>query len=96
MPRTPAAAAQKAEAQDGSVTFDYDGNTYTVKADVLDDLETMLLFEEGKILSTVRACIGPEQWAAFVAKKRNVSKDFSDFASAMFAALGTSVGESKG
>jgi len=96
MPRTPAAAAQKAEAQDGSVTFDYDGTTYTVKADVFDDLDTMLLFEEGKILSTVKAVLGPVQWQTFTSKKRNISKDFADFAEALFKALGTSAGESKG
>lgn len=90
------AAAQKAEAQDGSVSFDFDGHAYTVKADVFDDLETMLLFEDGKILSCVRACLGPVQWATFTSKKRSVSADLTALSTAMFEAIGTSAGESAG
>ena len=96
MARSTAAAAQKAEAQDGSVTFEFDGATYTVKADVLDDVETMLAFEEGKILSVVKAVLGPIQWAQFVSKKRSVSKDLNDLSTVLFKALGTSAGESQG
>lgn len=96
MARSAAATAQKAEAQDGSVTFTYDGHTYTVKADALDDVETMAAFEEGKILLVVKTILGPAQWAVFVSKKRTVSKDLSDFTNALFAALGTSTGESQG
>lgn len=96
MPRSAAATAQKAEAQDGSVTFEYDGIQYTVRADALDDVETMLAFEEGKILSVVKAVLGPEQWTSFVSRKRSISKDLADFTTVLFKALGTSTGESKG
>lgn len=85
--------AAKAEAQEGTVTFIYDTTTYTVAGDALDDCETMLLFEDGKILATVRAVLGAAQWAQFVSKKRSLSVDLNDLTVAMFEALGTSSGE---
>jgi hypothetical protein len=86
MPRT---AAAKAEALGENVEFDFDGETYTVAPAAEWDLDVMESYEDGKIASTIRALLGPAQWATFRSKPRKVA-DLNSLFEAVQVALGIS------
>jgi hypothetical protein len=69
--RKPATA--KTEAKDTAVTFDFDGETYSVPTAAEWDVETLEAFEDGRIIATVRTLLGAEQWAKYKAKGRRVT-----------------------
>lgn len=82
-------SAAKAEALNEAVTFEYDGETYTVAASKDWDLDVLEQYEEGKVAATVKALLGPEQWATFRSTKRTVG-DLSDLFEALQKAIGVS------
>lgn len=57
------------------VTFD--GATYSIPEAEEWTVETLLAYEDGKVGSTVRALLGPVQWATFTEKPRTV-RDLKD------------------
>lgn len=87
--------AAKLEAEGAAVDFEYLGESYTVPPFKKWDLDAMEAYEDGKILSCIRAVLGPDQWKVFKAGKPNMG-DFDDFCGALFEATGTTVGESEG
>lgn len=82
-----------AEATNSDVTFEYDGVTYTVARDSVDDVDVIEAYEDRNIVTAARTILGPVQWATFKSKKRK-SADLGDLTTALFGALGTSTGES--
>lgn len=88
-----ASEAAKTEAVEDSVTFEYDGVTYTAPPAIEWDVEVFEAAEDGKIVSAVRALIGPDQWAKFKEKKRTIV-NVSELFDAAKAALGVTPGES--
>lgn len=92
--RSAAAKAVEAEAvEGGAVSFEYDGETYTVDADIMDDVAVVRAYENETVVTLVEKMLGPVQYARFMSKPRKVSKDLIPFSEAMFAALGASLGE---
>jgi hypothetical protein len=79
----------KSEALHESVSFDYDGHNYTIAPTTEWDLDVLESYEDGKIAATVRALLGPEQWATFRSKKRNVG-DLGSLFEALQSAIGIS------
>lgn len=77
----------KAEASDGSVSFPFGGTVYTVGS--ADEWSVVVLeaFEDGKIVTAVRALIGPEQWATFKLSNPTVT-ELNAFFDAAAEALG--------
>ena len=75
------------------VTFEYDGETYTVNADVIkDDIEILEAFEDNKVTTAIRAIVGPDQWRLFKAKKRGVD-DLGEFTQLVMQSFGMEAGE---
>lgn len=78
----------KAEALSETVSFEYDGETFTVGNDAQDwDLEVLEAFEDGKIVAAVRGLLGPDGWAQFKSKPRTV-RDLNAFFETAAEALG--------
>lgn len=84
------AAPAKAEATDASITFDFDGETYTVDPARTKDLDTLEAFEDGRIITAIKALIGDKQYRAFRAKPERDADDLGRFVDALQAALGIS------
>lgn len=61
-PKKPQDHLVKAEAAGESVSFDYDGLTYTIDRGNVDNLELMEFVEDEKYLSAIRGYLGPDQW----------------------------------
>jgi hypothetical protein len=77
----------KAEATTGVVSFEFDGDAYEVPTSDNWDLDVLEAYEDGKIVATVKALVGPAGWATFRAKPRKVS-DLDTFFNAIQEALG--------
>lgn len=85
----PASNPAQSEALDESVNFDFDGETYTIEPTSHWDLDVLESYEDGKIVSTVRALLGSDQWAKFRSKPRT-TQDLNDLFEALQKALGVS------
>lgn len=85
--------ALKAEAQDADVTFEYDGEPYTIKPMNKMPLEFLEAIEDGKMIRAVKSMLGEEQYRKFSAKPRIV-EDLNNLLTASTNAVGVSVGES--
>lgn len=90
-----AAKARKAEATDDpkDFTFEYDGETYTVAAENLDNLELFEAIEDQRYLRATRGFIGQAQWDAFKDKYRTPDgrvpmSGLEGFLSALMEAVG--------
>lgn len=81
-------SAAKNEAQDGSIRFEYDGETYEITSASDWDVEVLESFEDGNIVRTVRGLLGPDQWAKFKSKRRTVS-DLNNLFQDVQTALGS-------
>lgn len=57
-----------------TVSFEYGGNTFSVGDAEGWDVEVLEAFEDGKVVTAVRALLGPEQWATFKAGKPTVAE----------------------
>lgn len=77
----------KAEAKSEMVSFEFDGDTYSVAPADEWDLDVLEAFEDGKVVATVRALVGPAGWATYKSKPRKV-KDLDAFFTAIQEALG--------
>lgn len=89
MPAAKRPAPAKTEAVGEAVTFDYDGLTFTVPPASEWDLDVLESYEDGKIVATLRALLGADQWSKFKATKRTV-QDLNDLFEAVQEALGIS------
>lgn len=54
-----------------AVSFEFDGVTYSIDADALDDVELLELIEEEKHILVLRGYLGREQWEEFKDSHRN-------------------------
>ena len=70
-----------------SVTFEYGGASYAVGSADGWDVEVLEAFEDGKIVTAVRALLGVEQWARFKATKPTVG-ELNEFFEVAAEALG--------
>lgn len=75
------------------VVFEFDGETYTVPRNAIDDVEVIEAYEDQHVTIAARALLGPAQWAAFKSKKRKMAELYA-LLKELFAAIGISVGES--
>lgn len=57
-----------------SVSFKFGGESYSVGAADGWDVEVLEAFEDGKIVTAVRALLGADQWARFKATKPTVGE----------------------
>ncbi|MCX5201486.1 hypothetical protein OG897_08475 [Streptomyces sp. NBC_00237] len=78
------AKAQKAEALDESISFEYNGNSYTFGHFRTWPLKALQSDDEVEV---TRLILGEDQWATFEATDPSIG-DFFDFAEAMSEARG--------
>lgn len=67
-PEAPALAEVVVEVRN----VEFDGESFSFSADLLDDVEVMEAWEDGKHTTLLRHLLGPDQWAKFKKKKRPV------------------------
>lgn len=79
--------AVQAEALGAATEFEFDGETYTVAPASEWDLSVLEDYEDGKIVSAVRALLGDAGWTKFRAKPRSVS-DLNSLFEALQHAVG--------
>lgn len=77
----------KEEIQDKPLLCSFDGETYKVPPTNKWDIEVLESFESEKIISAVRALVGPAQWAKFKSKTRTV-EDLNAFVEVLTKATG--------
>ena len=87
-PRTNGARAEKRD----SVSVDFEGTTYTVTRDLVDNLDIYERIEDGKAITACRAFLGPDQWATLkkqceVDGRPSVAR-FNDFLNELMEAIG--------
>lgn len=81
------------EANKDPVTFEYDGDTYTIPHPKLWPLEVLEKQENGRYVGATEELLGAAQWKAFRGKPRTV-EDLDDLSNALFEAVDTTKGES--
>ena len=86
-------ATAKTEARNEDVTVDFRGQSYTVAASALDNIEILEFIEDEQYFKAIRATIGAEQWTKFKDENRDeqgrVTADaFQEFVETVFGALG--------
>jgi hypothetical protein len=81
-------APAKADATGSNVSFEHDGQTYSVPPASEWGVETLEAFEDGKIIATVRTLLGDEQWSKYKAKGRKVTDLVSLFEAIQAATVG--------
>lgn len=52
----------RAENAGSDIVIDFEGTTYTITRELIDNLEIFELVEDGKAITATRAFLGPEQW----------------------------------
>ncbi len=75
------------EAREGEVRFSFDKVEYVIPPAKEWDLDVLESWEDGKVASTCRALMGPDQWAKFRSVKRTV-EDLNSLFEALQEALG--------
>lgn len=83
-------AAVKAQAQAATVTFDYDGHTYTIEKIEDPSIDLLEALEDGRVIAATKLILGAEQYAQFKSSSPRVS-DLNDLIS---KAVGTDAGKS--
>ena len=73
------------EAENESITFDYDGETYTVPPAKKWPLKVIRAQEENRVIACVEGLLGKEQMAKFEKKERTMG-DLDDLMTALFDA----------
>ena len=58
-------------------TVEFDGDSYTVAKEILDDVEVLEAWEDGKHATLCRLILGADQWKQFKSKKRSVSEMYA-------------------
>lgn len=79
-------ATLKAEANNDNVTFEYDGDSYTVPTSKNWPLEAVEAQESNKILGFLKELLGEDQYAT-LRKGAKTLDDIDSFAKEMFKAL---------
>lgn len=69
-----------------NITFEYEGDSYTVPPGKQWPLECVEAQEEGKLTACVRALLGEKEYKKLREKCKTVA-DFDDFMNALFDAL---------
>lgn len=77
----------KAEVSKAKPSFTFDGVKYSVDNTMDWDLDVLEAVEDDKIVTIVRALMGPDQWAKFKSKPRKVAD-----LNALFEAIAKAVG----
>ncbi|MEV0267722.1 hypothetical protein AB0H43_03020 [Hamadaea sp. NPDC050747] len=85
-PTGTAATAAKAEALNAEVTFEFDGETYTIEPADSWDLEALEEYEANRIAGCVRLVLGEAQWRKFRSKRRTIGDLNAMFEAAQNAA----------
>lgn len=81
-------AAQKAEATNEPVEFDYQGIPFVVQSNKKLPLDLLEAIEEDRgEIQIVRSIVGSEQWAAFKSLSPTI-EDFEEFAALVSGAAG--------
>lgn len=91
MARTSKMAAARAEALSRPITFEYDGESYTIAPAAEWPLEVLDEFEDGRLTSCVRVLLGDDQWSRFRSKPRTLG-DLNNLFDAAQRAAGFSEG----
>jgi hypothetical protein len=92
-PAATAAAKAEAAGDPQPVSFEFDGETYTIDADAADDLELMEYIEGEKYILALKGYLGAEQWQRFKDTHRNdkgrvTASRAGDFLQALTEAIG--------
>lgn len=90
--RAPVHRAERAEAGARSLSFSYDGDTYTLADPEAWDLDVLEAVESDKMVRACQLLLGPTQWAHFRRKRRTMRELISLF-NAAWSASGVRVGE---
>jgi len=75
-----------------NVTFEYDGDEYTVEKEKLEDLDVLEAFEKEKLLTPIRLILGEYQWDVF-RKRHSSATHLGELAEIMYKHLGVDLGE---
>lgn len=87
------AAEAEAVAESTMISFEYNGNTYTVdKEKLTNDLDILEAFEEGKIIVPLKKLLEKE-WDRFKELEKPNAAKLGEFSEKLFAAIGASAGE---
>lgn len=82
-----AAKAAKVEAFDETHEVEFDGETYMIPPSSQWSISAIEAYEDGKVVTMVRAILGTEQWERFKRKPRTAA-DLGSLFEAMQEALG--------
>lgn len=94
--------AAEAEVDEGTLTFEYDGETYEIPRPENWDVGVFEAEEDGRIVVTVRLLLGTEQWDKFRTEpdgeggrrpKRRTMKELNEIFTTATKATGTQPGE---
>ncbi|GAA1333084.1 hypothetical protein GCM10009592_26500 [Brachybacterium rhamnosum] len=69
------------------VTLEWDGDTYTIDREAIDDVDFVLELEQGKQVSAAVRLLGPEGWSTFKATHREGTRVPYSEAEAFLVAL---------
>jgi hypothetical protein len=91
--KSTAAAKAEATGEAQPMSFEFDGETYTIDADAADDLELMEYIESEKYILALKGYLGAEQWNRFKDTHRNdkgrvTASRAGDFLQALTEAIG--------
>lgn len=86
--------ALKAEASnEGARSFTFNGEVYDIPSPDDWTVDVVEAYEEGKIVSAIKAILGPKQWRKYKDKEKPLASDLKDFVEAMFEEAGVDSGE---
>ncbi len=92
-----AAEALKAEATNTNVKVEFRGETYEIPGNAEEyDLEVMEAYEDGKLVSALRALLGEAQWSLLKTRTRPKLKDLNEIAATFLGTVGLSSEKSEG
>lgn len=78
----------KSDATRKPVSFDFDGETYTIPPAAEWDLDVLEAAEDGRNIAMIRALLGEEGWTTFRSKPRTVA-DLTEMTQAIEKAVGS-------
>lgn len=83
----------KADVRKEDTVLEYGGETYTIPADTMDNIEIIEFIEDEEYIHAIRAIIGREQWSKFKDAHRDErgrvsTEDFQAFIEYVFGSLG--------
>jgi hypothetical protein len=75
------------------VTFEFEGNEYTVDTEDVMDIEFLEAYEDGRGIGMVRELLGAAQWSKLKGTRPLKGDDVQTFTEVMFKAMGTDPGK---